>query len=87
MPAARKPHLAPGRATLRTSRIITVEKGRELTRDWVDRKKAAAFVAEYAHAGADIKKRNDEMQASLAAGEITMQSVMMDTARMAEGSL
>ena len=59
----------------------------ELTRDWVDRKKAAAFVAEYARAGADIKKRNDEMQASLAAGEITMQSVMRATARMAEGSL
>ena len=68
-------------------RPIDEEKGRELTRDWVDRKKAAAFVAEYARAGADIKKRNDEMQASLAAGEITMQSVMRDNARLAEGSL
>ena len=68
-------------------RPIDEEKGRELTRDWVDRKKATAFVAEYARAGADIKKRNDEMQASLAAGEITMQSVMRDNARLAENSL
>ena len=68
-------------------RPIDEEKGRELTRDWVDRKKAAQFVAEYAHAGADIKKRNDEVQASLAAGEITMHSLMTDTAKLAEGSL
>ena len=54
------------------------EKGLELTRDWVDRKKAAAFVAAYAPNYTDLQNEQQHIHAGLAAGTVTMQSLMED---------
>ena len=59
-------------------RPIDEEKGRELTRDWVDRKKAAAFVAAYAPNYTNLRREQEEVHAGLAAGTVTMQSLMED---------
>ena len=50
----------------------------ELTRDWVDRKKAAAFVAAYAPNYTNLRREQEEVHAGLAAGTVTMQSLMED---------
>ena len=72
--AGRQPHVlaaySPGRRG----------EGPQLDADCVDRKKAAKFVAECAHAVADIKKRNGEVQASPPPGRSRCHLLMTDTA-------